>query len=426
MAARRIVWLFCCALLALVIGHGFCAPLVPGAAETALGPALPARIHPVPPLPPPTGRVIRVSTVDGLFEAVAQVQPGETILLAQGHYWMPRYIELRTDGVTLRGAPGDPRRVILDGARSQHGELLGLRACRGVTVADLTIQNVRFNGLKINSDSDVQQVTVHNCIFHNIWQRAIKGVRVPPERLDQWCPADFRVQYCIFYNDRPKQPGDDPTDTPQSFGGNYVGGIDVMFARRWTISDNVFYGIRGRSGEARGAVFLWHESHDCLVERNVIVDCDSGICLGNSHRPAEIALHCRRTVVRNNFVVRAHENGILADYTADCAIVHNTIHDPESRLRRLIRLVHANDGLLVANNLLSGPPMRVETQTPVSFAGNVVQELSGAFVDPQRGDLHLRGPIAGIHQAVRRLAQAPEDIDRQERGPMCAAGADER
>jgi hypothetical protein len=191
--------------------------------------------------------------------------------------------------------------------------------------------------------------------------------------------------------------------------------MDIIYADHWTISDNVFIGIRGRTGEARGAVFLWHESQDCAVERNVIVDCDSGICLGNSYRPQQIKVHCRRCVVRNNFVTRAPENGILADYTEDCVIAQNTVHDPESRLKRLVRLVHDNGGLLVANNLLSGPPMRVETDSSIRFQDNVTRELTASFVSPQEGNLHLKEAIAGVVDAARLLPQAGEDIDRQPR-----------
>jgi hypothetical protein len=60
----------------------------------------------------------------------------------------------------------------------------------------------------------------------------------------------------------------------------------------------------------------------------VVVDCDSGICLGNSFKPEDVPVHCSKVTVRNNFVTRAHENGILADYTRDCDVLHNTIHDP--------------------------------------------------------------------------------------------------
>ena len=57
----------------------------------------------------------------------------------------------RTDGVTLRGESGHRDRVVLDGAGTL-GEVIALRACSGVTVADLTVQNVRWNGIKLDSE----------------------------------------------------------------------------------------------------------------------------------------------------------------------------------------------------------------------------------------------------------------------------------
>ncbi len=268
-----------------------------------------------PPLPPPEGEIIRVSSVDELFSAVSRVKRGGTILMADGSYLMPRTLHINTDNVTLRGASGDRAAVILDGARSQHGELLALNDCSGVTLADFTAQNVRHNGIKINSDSNVQRVAIYNCVLHNIWQRAVKGVKVPLDRREVMSPKDCRIQYCLFYNDRPKRYSDDPADTAANFGGNYVGGIDVMYARNWVIADNVFIGIQGRTRGARGAIFLWHETQDCLVERNIIIDCDTGIALGNSHKPDEVPIHSTRCIVQNNFVTRAPENGIVADYT---------------------------------------------------------------------------------------------------------------
>src|SRR5688572_21675619 len=94
-------------------------------------------------------------------------------------------------------------------------------------------------------------------------------------------------------------------------------------------------------------------------------------------------------IVRNNFVTRAPENGILADYTRDCKIVHNTVHDPTSRLGRLIRLVHDNDGLLVANNLLSGPTMRNESSSRIDLRDNLIKIFTGSLVDPATGNLRL-------------------------------------
>jgi len=380
----------------------------------------------VPALPPAKGEVIRVTTVEELFRAAETVKPGGTIVIADGHYYMPRFFDIRTDNVTLRGESGRREKAVLDGVRSRHGELVGITGCKGVTIADLTIQNIKWNGFKINSDKFTTEVTIHNCIVHNIWQRGVKGPKVREEDRDRFRPSDCKIQYCLFYNDRAKRPTDDPDDARHGFGGNYIGGIDVMFARRWTINDNVFVGIKGKTGEARGAIFLWQGIDDCVIERNIIIDCDTGICLGNSHKPADIDVHCTGCVVRNNFVTRCSETGILADYTADCRIVHNTIHDPDSRLRRLIRLVHDNERLVVANNLLSGPPMRVETKSRVRSALNVTRaNLSDQFVDAAGGDLHLTGPLEGVTNEGAIGLDVETDIDRDRRGTAPDIGADE-
>jgi hypothetical protein len=395
------------------------------AAAASASPTALAGLPKAPPLPQPAGQVIRVGTVDELFAAADKVQPGATILVADGHYFLPRYFEIHTDRVTLRSASGVRERVVLDGATSRHIELVGISRASGVTIADLTIQNIRANGFKINSDRGANRVTIHNCVIHNIWQRGIKGPAVPKQRREELRPVDCRIEFCLFYNDRPKQFADDPSDTPKTFDGNYVGGIDVMYPKGWIIRDNVFVGIQGRTRQARGAVFLWHDARDCVVERNVIVDCDSGICLGNSYRGPETRIHCTGCVVRNNFVVRCPENGILADYTQDCRILHNTIHDPASRLRRLVRLVHDNDGLVVANNLLSGPEMRVETDAKIEWRANVTRVLSDRFVDPAAGDVHLKARVEGVVDAGVPLNSVPEDIDRQRRDAPPDVGADE-
>ena len=171
-------------------------------------------------------------------------------------------------------------------------------------------------------------------MIHNVWQRGIKGVGVPEKDREKLRPTDCRVQYCLFYNDHPKQPGDD--DRTPSAATTWAAWTSCT-PSGWTISDNVFVGIHGRTGEARGAIFLWVDAEDCIVERNMIIDCDCGICLGNSHRGEGTAVHCTRCTVRNNFVTRCPENDILADYTRDCKILHNTVYDPKSRFQRLIR-----------------------------------------------------------------------------------------
>jgi len=375
-----------------------------------------------PPLPRPAGQVIKVSNVQELFRAVDEVKPGGTILLADGHYLMPRYIDIKTDNATLRGASGHRERVVIDGAKSSHGELVGVRGCSGVTIADLTIQNTQYNGFKINSETNVQKLTIYNCIIHNIWQRGVKGVKVPKENRETIRPKNCRVQYCLFYNDRPKRLSDDPRDIA---GGNYIGGIDVMYAKNWVISDNVFINIQGRTREGRGAVFMWFDTQDCIIERNIIIDCDAGICLGNPHRADGIMTHCHRCAVRNNFVTRATEGGIVPVYTQDCKILNNTIHEHDSRLGRLIRIVFDNDGLLVANNLLSGPKIRIESDSNIRFINNLEKDLTSVLVNPSQGNLHLTARAFDAINKGEALSDVTGDIDGEAREDKPDIGADE-
>ena len=140
----------------------------------------------------------------------------------------------------------------------------------------------------------------------------------------------------------------------------------------------MFLGLQGRTREGRAAVFLWQDSRNCVVERNVFLDCDVGVALGNPSRTRE-PVHATDCVVRDNLIVRCPETGILACYTKDCEIAHNAIFEPESRLRRLIWVQQANDGLRLNGNLLVGPPAQIRTTSEIGEAGNrVVGTLAAA------------------------------------------------
>jgi len=172
---------------------GFLLPVIGLAAEGG-GPPVQPWFPKAPPLARPAGPVVRVAGVDELYAAARDIQPGGTILVADGHYRLPRYFELRADNVTLRSESGQRDNVVLDG-QGRLGELVGITGCSGVTIADLTVQNVKWNGIKLNSDRGVNRVTIYNCVIHNVWQRGIKGVMVPREDRQRLRPSDCRVQY---------------------------------------------------------------------------------------------------------------------------------------------------------------------------------------------------------------------------------------
>ena len=53
---------------------------------------------------PPSGEIILATTASELFAAVGRVRPGGTILLADGHYRLPRVVRLAEKRHTLLDA----------------------------------------------------------------------------------------------------------------------------------------------------------------------------------------------------------------------------------------------------------------------------------------------------------------------------------
>ena len=414
----------------------------PSAAAAPAGPpvaaastAAPAFVRRAPPLPGPeggVGKVIRVQNVPELEDATAFLKPGQTILLAPGVYKLSRSLVIQNaDDVAVRGLGGDRSQVILEFAGSRHTEGVVFTNCKRALLADLTVQNVKQNGIKLNGDKGAAQVTIRNVHSRNVWQRHVKGPQIRPgqEGGQAWAPG-HRIEFCLFENDRPKQPGDEPyeDENPDKFHHNYIGGIDVMSTDGLVVADNVFRNIHGKTREGRGAVFIWVGSKNAVVERNLVIDCDQGICLGNPSRGNEGLRHATDCVVRNNFVVRCPENDLFAANTKGCRFVHNTVHDPDGRMKRLFRAEAENEGLEVAGNIFSGPAIPAEFTTGggvAAFRDNLNRDVAGFFRDPAAGDLRL---VAAATDAVDRgpePALVTDDFEALPRRGRPDLGADE-
>ena len=284
----------------------------------------------------------------------------------------------------------EPHKVILDGA-VRLWEAIWLSTCSQVTIANLTVRDVQQNGIKLNSETGVHRLRVYNCAFRNIWQRAIKSVLVL--EADRAPGSPPRLPHRVLpVRQRPAEEfSGSPMNAAATFDGDYLAGIDLMFATNWVIRDNVFRGINGRTGQGRGAIFVWVDSRDCVIERNVIVDCDAGISLGNAlHDPKSPALHRVHRPRRARAIAAwPPQGGVTALNTKDCKILHNTICDPTGQARRGVRVELGADGLVVANNLLSGPQVIISTESRVEAKDNRERVPASAFLDAAAGDLHL-------------------------------------
>jgi hypothetical protein len=374
-----------------------------------------------PPLPAPQEPLLRVKTAEELYRAVHTCAPNTTILLAEGVYPLHQALVVRTDGVQLRGESGDREKVILDGG-NRDITLVMLMGADDVLVADLTLRNSGVHGLDIKGDNDTQRTRVYNVKFQNIWERAIKGTH--PKRTagfegspdDPECratrPVGGSIRYCLFVNDARKSRND-------WAGGDYIAGIDMMWLKNWVIADNVFIGIRGKNGIGRGAIFIWVNSENVTAERNIIVNCDRGICFGN---PSGGRPHMTRGVIQNNFIVGGVNSAIEAIRTVDTRISHNTIYAAWPELPDSVLVIQGSEGIELVNNFIHG---RIHLEYGVKAEHNLIGDYGDCFVNPAIGNLHLTEKAAEALGRAKPLKEATEDFDRKKRKDQPDIGAQE-
>jgi Right handed beta helix region len=374
-----------------------------------------------PPLPPPQGQVIEVRTVDQLLEAVDGVNPGGTILVADGQYRLPRVMVLNgKKQVAIRGASGDPARATLSGqgwdSGSERDDILHIARCEGVTIADLTFADCHSYGVKVEAENGPKDVHIYNCRFRDIGVRALKGSagKDPAVRA-----VKGSVRYCSFENTRIP-----PADW--LFGGDYISAIDMMAIEDWTFSDNLFRNIRGRSGGARAAIFIWVRSRRVTVERNLIVGCDRGIAFGNpgqstANTAGAPLAYISEGTIRNNMIVGGPDCGIELWHADQIQVLHNSVWRPERNWSRGIRVGIGTSRSEIRNNLVHGKILVEGGQA--ELRDNLAGRLDGYFVDPASGNLALTSQAVGAIAKGEPLPEVQVDIRGRPRGSKPDLGA---
>jgi hypothetical protein len=392
--SRKAVWL--CVLMTL----GLC--------RICASQTIPSWFPKPAPLPPPRGEVIRVSTADELLAAVDRLATGETILLADGQYKLPRPVVLdQKQNVVLRGASGEASKVTLVGKGwergDEHDDILRISRCEGVTIADLSFADCRSYGIKVEAEHAPKDVNILNCRFRDIGVRAIKGSAAQNSDLRA---VNGSVSGCYFEN----------TKTPPAawlFGGDYIAAIDMMALEDWTFSENVFRNIKGRNGGGRAAIFIWVRSRKVVVERNLIVNCDRGVAFGNpgkstANLEGERLVYVSEGIIRNNFIAGGPDCGIELWYVDRIKVLNNTIWRPTQNWNRGIRIGTGTTNAEVANNLVHGGIQSEGGEATVYH--NLSGRLEGYFEDAATGNLVLTPKAIGALGRGIPLPDVTEDI----------------
>ena len=366
---------------------------------------------------PASATVWNVSTVSQLNTAMGSLGYGDEVIIAPGTYNV--YPSGHTYGiwannVTIRGQSGNRDDVVLwgGGMNNSSGVYEGIQIYSdNVTISGLTLEGYYHHAIHFQPGADYSHVD--NVRTLNIGQQHMKGGSSSPNAIRYGIVENCLMEQNIARTNHPIL--------------NYTGGIDLLGANGWIIRDNVAMNIHGETGEGGGAIFLWQKIVNPTVERNIIIDCDRGIAMGNpGYQQADNLVG---GIVRNNFVSHANEINLELIATVDLKVYNNTLYGPSgsgySRCVSMESLV--TSGLELKNNLIYGDIMH--RGIPFLSANNITGTTANAswFVDAATGELHLTELATGALDAAVLLAAVPEDIDGGPRpvGDYPDIGADE-
>ena len=373
-----------------------------------------------PPLPAPTGDVVRVTTAAQLLGAVRGIVSGRTIVVAKGTYRLANTLHLAgaVRDVAIRGETHRPEDVVLVGAGMRqkrfgnvpHGILVD--RADGVLIADLTIRDVWYHPIQFQGAC--RRVHVYHCRLLDAGEQFIKAC---PDAAGSGVAGGIVAYTTIAY-----------TTTCR---GWYTNGVDVLGGRDWVVRHCLFRNIRAAPGSGRQAgpaVLMWRGSRDTVCEANTFVNCERGIAFGLSgKRPDD---H-RGGVIRNNFFYRAAgvrgDVGISAWNSAGTKILHNTVLLSGTYANAVEIRFPATTGAEVRYNLCDAAVARRDGAGGV-IAGNVTNARPAWFADAPGADLHLAAAAAAAIDRAGPHEQAKDDFDGDAR-PAGAApdiGADER
>ncbi len=380
------------------------------------------------------GKKVVVNTEKELFRAVLEAKPHETILIREGIYVLDKSLLIHNKAhLTLCSESGDSSKVILKGdgwndfyhrerKENDPADLIIIRNSEDIFIADITIRDVSHYGIKLDTEtkdavSTLKNINVYRCHFMNIGTRAFKGTAAK----DRTLLSGGSVSCCLFENTM-------IPDTSWLYNGDYISSIDMMYLNNWTFSDNVFKNIRGANGGGRGAVFIWNQSRNIIVERNIFTGCDRSIAFGNPSEPTYYepgTLHNYDGIIRNNFIVPGtiHGKGIEIVWADNIQVCNNTIFAYDTNYLAIHYFQKINH-LFIANNLVQG---RISGEgEEVTLKHNLTGYLEGYFVDPAAGDLHLTNNATGALGKGLEILSVTDDIDQQNRKGIPDIGADQK
>jgi hypothetical protein len=371
----------------------------------------------VPPLPPPTGAIVNVSTEPQLQAAIQQLASNTTILIAPGTYQLTStlYINGTYTNVAIRGSVDDRDSVVLKGpgmsvaayGQAPYGIWTGGNV-QGVTIANLTIRDFYYHPIIFNAGT--QRPRVYNVHLIDAGQQFLKS---NPDGAGGGV-NDGIVEYSVIeYTTTARDP--------------YVNGVDVHTGANWIIRDNVFRNLVAPPGGLAGpALLMWNHSSNTLTERNLFINCARGISYG-----LQVAgFDHSGGIIRNNMISRgagqSGDVGIMVADSPNTQVLNNTVYLSGTYGTPIEYRFAGTQNVVIGNNLLDGAIWARDGATGTE-AANLAGAQASMFVNAAGGDLHLvSSATSAIDRGLNSVA-VTSDFDGQARpqGMAYDIGADE-
>ncbi len=393
-------------------------------------------------LPAPEGNVIMVGPSDDVASAVSNATSGDTVMFGAGSYDLSgQALWVAADGVTLRGATGNPEDVVLDGAYdTAGGGLISVPSFSNVTIADVTIRRPRYHAIHVTAGEQPATGTlIYNVRVVDPGEQAIKINHTSSGNY-----ADDGEIACSHLE--LTELGRQQVMSYNSSGSNcYTGGVDAHGARGWTVRDNTIVGFWCDNADlSEHGIHFWTGSRDTVVVRNHLINNARGIGFGlvgggrtyddNPCGGASGAGHYGG-VVANNFIVATDtglfaspngvDTGIALWYACDATVAHNSVVFTSAPFTAIEWRFEPTTVTLV-NNLTTHVQLERPGATAIS-EGNIADAPLSSFVNVNAFDLHLADGASAIGAGVAAGAtHAPEDIDGDVRPATPDVGADQR
>jgi len=383
-----------------------------------------------------------VSTTAQLRTALDACQPGDEIVLSSGTYLVDRPLIL--DGkknITIRSASGNSQDTIIKGTsfhkvdsqrttdvlrppdeKNEGDELLWIYSSSNITIKGIKFHWASCHGIKFNTPdgTGILNITIENCHFLDINERMLKGTRSDGHYLE-----GLKIINNTFENTQiPVAEDHDP-----EFGGDYVGGMDLMHVKGALVSGNTFKNIRGPLEGARGGIFMWHGSENVTVEKNTFIGCDRSICFGNG--TGAVGAHMKNSIIRNNIVMMGKDIGIELACVSNVKVYNNTVCQSTANGRGIILGASGNEYIDIKNNYLHGRN---------HYSGSVISNMNSTCVESNNlfrsgnsipayfengaeGDFHLKSSAANLIGKGVPLSDVATDFDGVSRETPPSIGA---